>query len=222
MSIPLAHVGPREHLMTYGAERVATEDLVAVVLGSGVRGRPVRQIARELIERVGGIERLSRASPRELAQMPGIGHARAARLASAFHLGRRALEEVRVRRPQIGCAEHVYERLWPRFAGLEQEVFVVLALDVRCTVAEEIEVGRGSLTEVAVEPREVFLPLLRRGAWAAVVAHNHPSGDPQPSPDDITITSRLRQVGELVGIPIVDHVVCAAGGFTSIAEHLAP
>jgi DNA repair protein RadC len=115
-------------------------------------------------------------------------------------------------------AVDVFERLHPRIAGLVQEVFVVLALDVRNVVLEEIEVARGCLTGVEVHPREVFRPLIRCAAASAIVAHNHPSGDPRPSPEDVALTARLRNVGELVGIPLLDHVIVTAGGFESMAD----
>ena len=128
------------------------------------------------------------------------------------------------RRPEpagLVDALDVYDRVWPRLAGLAQEVFMVLAIDVRNVVLEEIEVARGSLTQVEVHPREVFRPLIRIGAAGAIAVHNHPSGDPTPSPEDLALTRRLREVGELVGIPLVDHVVVAERGCRSMAEWLA-
>ncbi|MCA9679239.1 MAG: hypothetical protein KC464_29685, partial [Myxococcales bacterium] len=109
-------------------------------------------------------------------------------------------------------------RLRGRVAGLDQEIFVVVGLDARNVVLDEVEVARGSLTGVDVHPREVFRPLIRMAAAAAVVAHNHPSGDARPSAEDLELTRRLREVGHLVGIPVVDHVVLGERGFTSLAE----
>jgi DNA repair protein RadC len=106
----------------------------------------------------------------------------------------------------------------PRLRGLLQEVFIVIALDARNAIMTEVEIARGSLTSVDVHPREVFRPLIRLAAAGAVVCHNHPSGDPTPSPDDVALTRRLRRAGNLVGIPVLDHVVVGAEGYASIGE----
>jgi DNA repair protein RadC len=209
---------PRERLLARGGDRLSTEELVTLVLGAGTPGRPAAVVARELLRHAGGLPALSRASPRELAAVRGVGEARAARVAAAFHLGRRAVERAATAAAQVRGPADVHQRLRPRMSGLVQEIFVVLALDIRNVVIDEIEVARGCLTGVDVHPREVFRPLIRQAAAAAVVAHNHPSGDPTPSDPDIALTRRLREVGELVGIPVLDHVVVGRDGFVSIAE----
>ena len=143
----------------------------------------------------------------------------ASRVTAAFHLGRRALAVSSCARDApMSSAGDVYLRLRPRVQGLAQEVFVILALDVRNVVLEEIEVARGCLTSVEVHPREVFRPLIRVAAAAAIAVHNHPSGDPEPSPEDVAPTERLRNVGDLVGIPLPDHVIVGRGGYVSLAE----
>ena len=114
----------------------------------------------------------------------------------------------------------MFRRLRPRLSGLAQEVFVVIGIDGRNGVVGEAEIARGLVSSVEVHPREVFRPLIRMAATGAVVAHNHPSGDPTPSHQDVELTRRLRAVGDLVGIPIVDHVVIAGDGYRSIAEVL--
>ena len=136
-------------------------------------------------------------------------------------LGVRAVERTRARGDVLRCADDVHQRLWPRMAGLAQEVFYVVGIDARNVVLIEAEVARGHLTGVDVHPREVFRPLVRAGAAAAVCAHNHPSGDPTPSPPDLILTQRLKEAGELIGIPVIDHVVLADSGAVSIAEWLA-
>lgn len=211
---------PRERIITYGSHRVCTGELLAVVLGTGVRGRSAVQLAEHVLGEVGGVTQLSRASPHELMNMKGIGLARATRISAAFQLGRRAIEESL---PVLGVAcspEQVFQRLQPRLHGLMQEVFVVLALDARSVIIDEFEVARGCLTHVEVHPREVFRPLIRCAAAAAVIAHNHPSGDPTPSMEDISLTHRLRAVGEIIGVPIVDHLVIGDGAYVSVAAQL--
>lgn len=211
----------RERLVEDGCDRLTDLELIAVVLGTGTRGRRAIEVAGDLLTWTGGLAPLARARPRDLAQVSGVGLARAARLAAAFGLGLRAVVPRQPEPASLVDALDVYHRVWPRLAGLAQEVFLILAIDVRNVVLEEIEVARGSLTQVEVHPREVFRPLIRVGAAGAIAVHNHPSGDPTPSPDDLALTRRLREVGELIGIPLVDHVIVAERGCRSMAEWLA-
>jgi DNA repair protein RadC len=212
-----AYERPRERLFQHGGDPLTSEELIALVLGTGSAGKSAVEVARSLLQETGGLVDLSRANPRELARVRGIGTARAARLVAAFQLGKRALA-FPSERPVLREPGDVYRLLQPRLQGMTQEVFVVLALDVRNGVVDEIEVARGTLTGVEVHPREVFRPLVRQAAAAAIVAHNHPSGDARPSPDDIALTRRLQLSGELLGIPILDHIVIGRDDFTSVAE----
>jgi DNA repair protein RadC len=214
-----AHERPRERLLRHGGDPLSSEELIALVLGTGAPGRSAVEVARLLLRETGGLVDLARANPRELARVHGIGAARAARLVAAFQLGKRAMVEP-ASKIVVREASDVHRHLRPRLQGMTQEVFVVLALDARNAVLDEIEVARGSLTGVEVHPREVFRPLIRQAAAAAVVAHNHPSGDAQPSPSDIALTRRLRLAGDLVGIPILDHIVIGGDDFTSVADLL--
>jgi DNA repair protein RadC len=210
---------PRERLWRCGVQALGDVELVALVLGTGVRGRPVRELAADLVRSVGGIAPLSRASPHELAQFTGIGPARAARLAAAFEVGRRAIEVIHHRR-SLGSAADVYRCVAPRLAGVSQEVFFVIGVDVRNGLLDVVEVARGSIAHVEVHPREVFRPLVRMAAAGGVLVHNHPSGDATPSREDCGLTHRMREVGRLIGIPIIDHVVIGDRSYRSIAEWL--
>lgn len=210
---------PRERLIAYGSDRVTTAELLALILGSGMPGQSAIAIANDCIARIGGVTRLAHAAPRELIAVPGIGAARAARIAAAFQLSRRAMESSAASVP-VSSAADIYERMRASMVGLPQEVFAVLALDARNAITDEFEVARGCVTHVEVHPREVFRPLIRQSAAAAVVVHNHPSGDPEPSAHDVALTYRLRAVGEIVGIPIVDHVIIGSQGYVSMAERL--
>lgn len=213
-------IRPREELIAYGAERISTLRLLAIVLGSGSKAQSVDELARVLLDSVGGVVALSQASPIELCTISGIGEALATRIVASFQLGRRVLEASLPSTALVRGPEDVYNRLRGRLANLSQEVFVVLALDVRGRIIDEIEIARGSLASVEVHPREVFRPLIRRSAFACVVAHNHPSGDPTPSPDDLLLTDRLQAVGSLVGIELLDHIIVASGGYRSMADRL--
>jgi DNA repair protein RadC len=211
---------PRERLLAWGADRISDAELLAILLGTGLPGRSAAELAFDLLRASGGLGGLSRASPREMAQVAGIGAARAARVSAAFHLGRRVVEQASIRDGLVSSADDVHRRLRPRLAGLHQEICVVIGLDPRNAVVGEVEIARGWLDGVEVHPREVFRPLIRMAAAAAVIAHNHPSGDAEPSPSDLELTRRLRTVGDVVGIPILDHVIVTEAAYRSLAEHL--
>ena len=181
------------------------------------RKRPALTVATELVRSAGGLAGLSRSTPRELAQVPGVGVTRAARIAAAFELGRRAVTAAAHRSP-LGSAEDVYRIVSPRVAGLAQELFFVVGLDIRNGLVDVVEVARGTVIGVEVHPREVFRPLIRMAAAGGVLVHNHPSGDPTPSTEDITLTHRMREAGMLMGLPIIDHVVIGHSSYRSIAE----
>ena len=208
---------PRERLRTLGGERISDRDLLAVLLGTGTRGRPVEAIASQLLERVGGLPALARASPGELAAS-GVGETRALQIAAAFHLARRAIEVARPGDDTI-TSEALWRRLRVRAAGLSQEVFWVIGLDARGRLIEDCEVARGTLDQVEVHPRDVFRPLVRVAANVGMLAHNHPSGDPRPSAADRALTRRLCECGELLSIPIVDHLVITADGWASVHDY---
>ena len=211
---------PRERFITYGGDRVSTPELLALILGTGTRGRSATTVAQSILHWVGGIGRLARAMPQELVSIPGIGAARAARIGAAFHLGRRAMEAQLYRADIIRDPTDLHERLRFHLGGLTQEVFWVVALDSRHAIIKEIEVVRGSLTGVEVHPREVFRPLIRLSAAAAIVAHNHPSGDPTPSEDDLELTYRIHNAGILLGIPVLDHIIVGGRRCLSVFEDL--
>jgi len=208
---------PRERLWRCGAQSIGDAELIALVLGTGVRDHPVLAVAADLVQSIGGVAALSRASPHELAQVTGVGMARAARLAAAFELGRRAVAVVHHRK-LLGSAQDVYRCVAPRLAGLSQEVFLAVGVDVRNGLLDIVEVARGSVAHVEVHPREVFRPLIRMAAAGGVLVHNHPSGDPTPSPADRALTCQLREIGQMLAIPIIDHVVVGDRSFRSIAE----
>jgi DNA repair protein RadC len=163
---------------------------------------------------------LSRATPPEIAKMLGVTAASALRVATAFELGRRAMTKRDDTRMRLKSGEDIYRAALPRVAGWSQEVFLVIGIDIRNHVLDILEIGRGSLFGVEVHPREIFRPLIRMAAAAGILVHNHPSGDPTPSEDDVILTRRMRDVGVLMGVPIVDHVVIAQTGWRSVAEYL--
>jgi DNA repair protein RadC len=166
-----------------------------------------------------GLAGVADAPMHELAAVPGMGPARAARLLAALALGRRVAAS---RSSVLGRPVHSAADVWawarPRLTGLKQEVFWALALDARHRVTRIVEVAVGSLAGVEVHPREVFRPLIREAAAATLVVHNHPSGSATPAAADLELTERLREAGAMVGIPVLDHIVVAEEGYVSLAE----
>jgi DNA repair protein RadC len=208
---------PRERIQSQGAAALSDAELLALVLGSGMVGRTVIEVAHGLLVRHGGLGGLARASPHELCAEPGIGFAKAAAVLAGLELGRRAVGERPVPGRRIASADDIWSHLRARLAVCSVEEFWVLALDVRHRLLWESCLARGSLTGVEVHPRDVFRPLIRGGA-AAIFCHNHPSGDPSPSRQDLELTSRLRDVGALCGIEVLDHIVVGSDGFVSLAR----
>lgn len=207
----------QERLLRFGVTTSSDDELLGLLVGSGVRAHSIQEISRALIDRCDGLPGIARATPHELARITGIGLARGTRICAAFELGRRAVEHAN-ERETVGRPEDVFELVAPRLAGLRQEVFLVIGLDVRNQILGILEVGRGSVNAVEVHPREIFRPLVQMAAAGGVLVHNHPSGDPTPSPEDIELTKRLRDVGILVGIPIIDHVIIGGRSWRSLAE----
>ncbi|MGE0362140.1 MAG: DNA repair protein RadC [Vicinamibacterales bacterium] len=209
---------PRERLRRVGASGLGDHELVAVVLGSGIRGRDSLAVARQLLRDAGGLPGLAAWPPPRLMRAVGIGPGRAARLAAAVELGRRAVAGPRRERPRIASPAAAAEHLLPRLGGRREEHFGVLLLDTRHRLIHEVVVSVGSLDASLVHPREVFRAASEHSAAALVLFHNHPSGDPTPSADDLVLTRRLVQAGELMGIGVVDHVVVGDGCWHSLRE----
>ena len=198
----------RERLWSRGVTMIGDEELLV----DRARHRRARSTGTRGSERAGQRSGECRGAVACIAARARAGHRRwrgtGARIAAAFELGRRAIESEQRRR----CSarpEDVFGIVAPRVAGLSQELFFVIGVDIRNGLLDVVEVARGSVHGVEVHPREVFRPLVRMAAAGGVIAHNHPSGDPTPSAEDIALTRRLRAVGDVIGIPIIDHVVSA-------------
>jgi len=212
--LPQLHLVPRDAQTTPPQLPPSTDEimhLVADVLGTTPRR------TEEILSLLGGLSGLAQAPEAELVAAT-VPRRRARLVRAAFELARASVGA----RPQVGQrlagASEVWTHMRARLAGLPVEEFWVLALDVRHRVLFDRMLARGSLTGVEIHPRDVFRPLIRSGVSAAIFVHNHPSGNPEPSRSDIELTSRLREVGELVGIPVLDHVVVGWEGFVSLAE----
>ena len=200
------------------ADTAATADLVLRVLRPRATSRDPHLAASALLERIGGLDGLARASAEELARIPGLGHAGADRLIAAVELGRRLAGRAARRGTPFRAPADVDRYLRPRVRDLEVEQFRVFGLDARHRLRAEHVVSVGTLTASLVHPREVFRFAVREGAAAILIAHNHPSGDPAPSAEDAAVTDRLAATGRLVGIRLIDHVIVAAEGYYSFRE----
>jgi DNA repair protein RadC len=197
---------PRERLLTFGHQTMADAELLAAVLG----GARACECARELLSSFGGLKQISTAVPHELMRLRGVGKASAVAVAAAFELGRRAAAATLPFATPLRDPSDVEQFCRAHFGDAVAEHFVVLGLDVRQRVRLVRVVAVGSLSQVDVHPREVFRPLLRAGMHSVIVVHNHPSGDPDPSAADLELTRRLSEVGRLVGVPLLDHVIVAS------------
>jgi DNA repair protein RadC len=210
---------PRERLTAFGPAALSDAELLALLIGTGTAREGVLDVAARLLSTVGGLGALARLQASELAALPGLGPARAAEIVAALELGRRASRDIAAERPQIMNPADAAALLGPTLAHLEQERSVVLLLDRRHRVLREVVIGLGGIAHAPMEPREVFAAALREpGVAAVLVAHNHPSGDPTPSPDDRAITRRLSAAAEMLGLELLDHVIVAAGGWSSLRE----
>ena len=212
------HDRPREKLERVGVAGLGDNELLAIVLGHGVPRTGALDLANAVLDAVGGLHGLARASTDDLRRVPGIGGARASQLIAAVEAGRRTLVRGRRERVQIRTARDVAEVLVPQFGTRPVEHFGVLLLDTKNRVLRTTLVSVGTLDASIVHPREVFREAASGGAAAIVVFHNHPSGDPTPSGDDIALTRRLIVAGEVMGIVVLDHVIVAENAFYSMQE----
>ncbi len=210
---------PRERLRRLTADALSTAELLAVVLGSGASGRSAVDVAGNLLAAFGGsLRALARAEPAELQQTAGIGPARASAISAALALGRRLAAEPARASARIRSPADVFGRLGPLLRDRRQEEFWVLYLDTQSQVILERCLTVGLLNSSLVHPREVFAPAIAVASASLILAHNHPSGDPEPSSEDIAVTCQLVESGRLLGIPVRDHVVLGDRSYVSLKE----
>lgn len=204
--------------MSHGPASLSDAELLALLLGSGRPGQNVIEVAHDLLAKVGDLRGLVDSAEAELCALPGVGPARAATIQAALELGRRVTGSRPERGRSLANSAEIWTHYRARLASSPVEEFWMLALDVRHRLLFESCVARGSLTGVEVHPRDVFRTLIRGAAASVIFCHNHPSGDPTPSRQDLELTKRLGEVGDLCGIRVLDHVVVACDGFVSIAS----
>ncbi|NMO95307.1 RadC family protein [Paenibacillus lemnae] len=209
---------PRERMMSYGASALSHAELLAIILRTGTRQESAVHVAQRILKQAGSIRQLSDLSISELTQIKGIGTAKAVQLKAGIELGRRMAgarhgEPVVIRSPH-DAAELLSEQL--RY--LQKEHFVCLFLNTKNHVIAQETLSMGSLNAAIVHPREVFRAAIKCSSASLICAHNHPSGDPTPSPEDISLTNRLVEAGSIIGIDVLDHVIIGDGQFVSLKE----
>jgi len=229
MSVPLKALPreerPRERLLRLGPEALSDAELLAILLRTGTKGRSVLELAHQLLHhceskdsgnRLRALLHLRSSDLQEA--IPGIGEAKLCQILAALHLGLRAASGPLPERVELSNPRAVFEYLAPRMSHLDREQFMVILLNAKNHVIDVESVSEGTLTASLVHPREVFKAAIRRSAYAIILAHNHPSGDPSPSREDRAITERLISAGRLLGIEVLDHLIVGDGRYVSFRE----
>jgi len=206
---------PRERLIRDGPEFLSEIDLLAILLGSGTGEASVLELAAQVLSRFGGLKGLGAASCEELATVRGVGPAKAALMQAALQLGRRMAAQPAETRPCIRCPDDVVNLMMEEMRCLDREHFRALLLNAKNQVLYADRIAVGTLSQSSVHPRELFKNAIKRSAAAVILVHNHPSGDPTPSKEDLDVTRRLARAGEIIGINVLDHVVIGDNNFVS-------
>lgn len=209
---------PRERISRLGPTTLSDTELLALLLGTGRSGEGVGSLASRIVRDIGGLWALARMSVAELARIEGIGPAKAARLAAAFELGSRSLVSPDLSAAPLSNSEAVFLRYGRQLMASPIERFMVVSVDAKNRVRAEREVARGGRTSCQVDPAEVFRLLVAESASGAIFLHNHPSGDPDPSRQDLELTQRLVSAGSLLDIRVLDHVIVGSGRYTSLRD----
>jgi DNA repair protein RadC len=208
---------PRERLIKYGAESLSDAQLLAIILRTGSGGKGVMALAMELLGRFRGLREIDSSSLSDLSDVKGLGTAKIAQLKAAFALGKRLMSESLEGNAAFSSSRMVHSYFAPRFKNLKGSVLSLL-LDTKNRLIKEVKVSEGTLTNSLIHPREAFREAIRESAAAVLFVHNHPSGDPEPSRDDIAVTERLKATGDIVGIKVLDHVIIGDGKYVSLRE----
>jgi DNA repair protein RadC len=209
---------PRERLRDYGPSALSDAELLAILLRTGLTGLNVVQLAQKLLLEHGGWAGLQRLSFEEMTKIHGLGEAKAAQVKAALEIGRRLLLAQPEQRPQISSPADVANLLLVEMAHLEQEHLRVVLLNTKNYVLKISTVYIGSINSSAVRVGEVFKEALKQNAASIIVVHNHPSGDPTPSPEDVVVTRQLVEAGRLLGVEVLDHLIIGQGRWVSLRE----
>jgi DNA repair protein RadC len=211
---------PREKLLTKGAHALSEAELLAIILrnGDAVTGKSALDHGRALLLEFGGLKGIEEAAAGELARIKGIGPAKVAQIKACLEIARRVGSQKWETGAPLRSAEDVYHHFRENLGREMRELFYVVLLNNKNRKIREVRISEGSLTASLVHPREVFRPVIRESAAGVIFVHNHPSGDPAPSPEDVDITRRLKEVGEVMGVRVLDHVVIGHDRFFSFND----
>jgi DNA repair protein RadC len=207
---------PRERLASFGAEAISNAELIAILLRSGVEGSNALQLAQKILLNLGGLSGLHRAAYEELCEEHGIGPAKAAQIKAAIELGRRLSIASIEDKPTIHSPEDAAALVQYEMGAFEREHLRVMILDTRNRVVKIVEVYRGSLNASLIRIGEVFRDAVRMNAASIIIIHNHPSGDPTPSPEDASVTHAIVEAGKLLDIEVLDHLIIGKNSFVSL------
>lgn len=209
---------PRERLIRYGAAGMSDAQLIAIILRTGGGGKGVLSLAMQLVDKFGGLRDIDGAAFSDLSAIKGMGMAKVAQLRAAFELGRRLMRETLGSNPVFSSGHSVYSFFAPIVKNMKKEIFICALLDVKNRLIREVRVSEGTLTNSIIHPREAFRDAIRESAASVIFVHNHPSGDPEPSRDDLAVTEKLKGAGEIVGISVLDHIIIGDGSYVSLKE----
>jgi len=209
---------PRERLARLGPQALNSAELLAILIRVGVKGENAVQVGQRLLQTFGGIRGLHKATYEEVKSQRGLGEAKASTIKAAIELGRRLSLEAPEERPVIHSPADAAALVMYEMSALEQEHLRVMLLDTRNQVIDIVELYHGSLNISMIRVGEVFKPAVRRNIASIIVVHNHPSGDPTPSPDDVAVTRAIIEAGKLLDIEVLDHLVIGQGKYVSLKE----
>lgn len=209
---------PRERLIQHGAQSLSNQELIAILLRTGTKEESVLHLANRVLVYFEQLHELKHATIEEVVSIKGIGEVKATQLLAAVELGRRLSQKQSNDRFTIRSPHDAAAYLMPDMTSLQQEHFVVLFLNVKNQIIHKQTIFIGSLNASIVHPREIFREAVKRSAASIICAHNHPSGNPTPSPEDIDVTKRLQEAGYIIGIDLIDHVIIGDHQFVSMKE----
>ena len=209
---------PRERLLEFGRHCLADNELLALVLGSGVRGVSAEGLAQKLLDHFGGLAGVASATTEQLRDMHGMGQARSARVAACLELGQRMLRSQAADKVKISSAQDVWQLCWPKLAFEQRERFLIVLTGARNEVLAVRSIAQGTRAQCAVHASQFFRQALVEGATGVILVHNHPSGEKSASEEDKILTRQAVKGGKFIGIPVIDHVIVTASGYTSMRE----
>lgn len=204
---------PRERLVKYGESALSLQELLQIILRTGNKGESVVTLAQKLLAHFGNLQNLKEASIEELMSIKGIGLAKAVQIKAALELGRRAEITLERKQKKIISPQDVFKLMKSKLKDYSKEHFYIISLNSRNAIISEISIG--TLNASLVHPREVFAEAIRQRANSIILVHNHPSGDPTPSKDDIKITKKLKEAGKILGIEVLDHIIITRNSYLS-------